>query len=159
MSSRTSFAASRLINPPGATPVLTEDQVWKGLGIKARNPKTFVPMITSSEVVSDVGNKALREVRFNNGDPVRETIELHPSTIVNENEQAYFEMESTGIRITNIVSYDANGELVLTFSFANGIPGGVAHEGKSAQELNETLGKGVEHSVERIRELAVAGEI
>ncbi|KAG6845168.1 hypothetical protein H0H87_012964 [Tephrocybe sp. NHM501043] len=151
--SRTSFAASRLINPPGATPVLTEDQVWKGLGIKARNPKTFVPMITSSEVVSDVGNKVVREVRFNNGDPVRETIELHPSTI------AYFEMESTGIRITNIVSYDANGELVLTFSSANGIPGGVAHEGKSALELNGTLGKTVEHSVERIRELAVAGEI
>lgn len=27
------------VNPPGASPVLTEEQVWKGLEYKARNPK------------------------------------------------------------------------------------------------------------------------
>ena len=93
-----SFAVSRRVNPPGATPVLTEEQVWKGLGIKARNPMTFVPMITSSEVLSDDGTKVcamlisfsisnlvgqiVRSVRFNNGEPVKEHIELHANTIV-----------------------------------------------------------------------------
>lgn len=52
-----SFAASRLVNPAGASPVLTEAQVWTGLGIKARNPQSFVPAITSCKVVSDNGEK------------------------------------------------------------------------------------------------------
>ncbi|KAG5352480.1 hypothetical protein C0989_002114 [Termitomyces sp. Mn162] len=146
-----SFAVSRRVNPPGATPVLTEEQVWKGLGIKARNPMTFVPMITSSEVLSDEGTKVVRSVRFNNGEPVTEHIELHANTI------AYFEMESTGIRITNVLSYNEEGELILTFSFANGVP--VPVEGKTAQELNDMMGKGVEHSIQRFRELVTEGVI
>ncbi|KAG6841517.1 hypothetical protein C0991_010131 [Blastosporella zonata] len=148
---RSSFAASRPVNPPGVTPVLTEEQLWKGLGIKARQPKKFVPMISSCEVLSDDGNKIVRSVSFNNGAPVTERVELHGNTI------AYFEMESTGIRITNIVSYDESGSLVLTFSFANGIPGG--GEEKSALELNRTVGKGVDHTIGRIRELVVEGVI
>jgi len=69
-------------------------------------------------------------------------------------------MESTGIRITNVLSYDADGELTLTFSFANGIPGYT--DGKpipEAQELNKIIGGGVAHTIERIRELAREGSI
>ena len=66
-------------------------------------------------------------------------------------------MEPTGIRITNILSYNEEGELILTFSFANGIP--VPIEGKTAQELNGIMGKGVEHSIRRFRELASEGVI
>lgn len=66
-------------------------------------------------------------------------------------------MEKTGMRITNILSYNEEGELMLTFSFANGLP--VAIEGKTAQEMNKTMGKGVEHSILRFRELAREGVI
>lgn len=69
-------------------------------------------------------------------------------------------MSSTGIRITNILSYNVDGELVLTFSFANGIPGFPA--GKSlpdAQALNRSVGGGIEHTIRRIRELAQEGAI
>lgn len=38
------FSATRPINPPGVEPVLSEDQVWKGLQIKARAPQEFVKM-------------------------------------------------------------------------------------------------------------------
>jgi hypothetical protein len=51
------FASSRLINPAGATPVLTVEQVWAGLSIKAKKPQSFVAAISSCEVVSEVGNK------------------------------------------------------------------------------------------------------
>lgn len=51
------FAATRPINPPGASPVLTEEQVWKALEFKARNPQAFVPMISSCKVVKDEGSK------------------------------------------------------------------------------------------------------
>jgi len=152
--SKASFASTRRVNPANASPVLTEAQVWKGLGIKARNPQTFVPVITSSAVVSDDGTKVVRSVTFNHRDPSIENIELHESTI------AYFEMESTGIRITNVLSYDADGELALTFSFANGIPGYL--DGKplpEPKELNKIIGGVVEHSIERIRELVREGSI
>lgn len=52
-----SFAATRPVNPPGVELVLTEEQVWKALEYKARNPALFVKAITSAEVVKDEGNK------------------------------------------------------------------------------------------------------
>jgi hypothetical protein len=48
--------------------------------------------------------------------------------------------------------------MVLTFSFANGVP---ELDGKDlpASELNKIIGGVVEHTIERIRELVRAGEI
>jgi hypothetical protein len=67
---------------------------------------------------------------------------------------------STGIRITNVLSYDVDGELVLTFSFANGIPGFSPGEPlPDAKALNKTIGGGVEHTIKRLRELAKEGTI
>jgi hypothetical protein len=51
------FAASRQVNPSWASPKLTEEQVWKGLEIKTREPKSFVAAITQCEIISDTGNK------------------------------------------------------------------------------------------------------
>jgi hypothetical protein len=28
-----------MVNPPGVEPIITEEQLWKGLEFKARNPK------------------------------------------------------------------------------------------------------------------------
>lgn len=66
---------------------------------------------------------------------------------------------STGIRITNIISNSPSNELLLTFSFANGIPGVLPGETPTPEELNARIGKGVEHSIERIRELVRDGTI
>jgi hypothetical protein len=43
------------VNPPGATPRLTQDQVWRGLVIKAENAVLFVPRMQSCTVLSYVG--------------------------------------------------------------------------------------------------------
>jgi hypothetical protein len=51
------FAASRLVNPPGAAPVLTEAQVLAGLELKVRAPQDFVPAIISCDLISDTGDK------------------------------------------------------------------------------------------------------
>ncbi|KAJ7135846.1 hypothetical protein C8R44DRAFT_662072 [Mycena epipterygia] len=103
-----SFAVTRPVNPPGAEPVLTEDQLWKGLEFNARNPSAFISMISSCKVTLDGGKKLAREVTF--GSPpeiVTEEIESHPATIV------YFET-NRGMRITNVVSYGADDEILLT---------------------------------------------
>lgn len=73
-------------------------------------------------------------------------------------------MPATGIRITNVVSYDEEDRLVLTFSFAEGIPGydasSTADGGKpSAKELNKKVGQGVEHTIKNIREMVAEGKL
>ena len=52
------FAVTRPVNPPGAEPKITAELLWKGLERKARDPKTFIPAVTSCEVLKDEGNKA-----------------------------------------------------------------------------------------------------
>ncbi|KAJ6450369.1 DUF1857-domain-containing protein [Mycena sanguinolenta] len=149
-----SFAATRPVNPPGAEPVLTEEQVWKGLEYKARNPEPFVPMISSSKTISDDGNKLARELTMAHANvTVKENIETHAPTIV------YFEM-GNGLRLTNTISYGPVDELLLTYAFANGIPGVPADKSKpSGKELNAIVDKALERSLNVIRELVKEGKL
>ena len=39
------------VNPPGVTPRLTQDQVWRGLMMKAENAVLFVPRMQSCTVL------------------------------------------------------------------------------------------------------------
>ncbi|KAK7046549.1 DUF1857-domain-containing protein [Favolaschia claudopus] len=148
------FAATRPVNPHGVEPVITEEQLWKGLEIKARNPSVFVPMITSAKVTKDNGNKLTREVTFGtNPQVITEEIEGHAATIV------YFEMH-TGSRVTNIVSYGPDDQLLLTYGFANGIPGIPSDKPKpSAKELNDMIGKAVEHGIDVVRQMVKEGKL
>ncbi|KAJ7127781.1 hypothetical protein C8R44DRAFT_778791 [Mycena epipterygia] len=149
-----SFAATRLVNPPGVEPVITEDQLWKALEFKARNPSAFVPMISSCKVSVDDGKKLVREVTFGSSpNIITEEIEAHHATIV------YFEM-NTGIRVTNMISYGPGDEIFLTYGFANGILGIPADKPKpSAKELNVTVGKSVEGSITVVRQMVRDGKL
>ena len=55
------------VNPPGATPVLTLDQVWAGLELKRKKPQLFLAVIDTCEVLEDDGETVLREVKFKDG--------------------------------------------------------------------------------------------
>ncbi|KAF8154067.1 hypothetical protein B0H34DRAFT_799971 [Crassisporium funariophilum] len=151
---RFNFAASRRVNPDGISPKLTEAHVWKGLEMKARKPGDFISVVKSCDVLSDTGNKVLRSVVFQDASPVNEEIDLYEGTI------GYFEIPTLGYRITNVLSYDKDDELTLTFSFAGGIPGrAVGSVAPSTAELNASVGKGVEHTIAKIRELVKTGAL
>ncbi|KAJ7753242.1 DUF1857-domain-containing protein [Mycena metata] len=147
-----SFAITRPVNPLGALPVLTEEQLWKGLEYKLRNPTAFVAMLSASKTIVDNGDKMTRELT------------MGPNTFTEESEGyaptiMYMEM-STGLRITNIVSYGAEDELLLTYSFGNGLPGVPADKPKpSAKELNAIIGKAMDKGIETFRELAKEGKL
>ncbi|GAA5841958.1 hypothetical protein JCM9279_003169 [Rhodotorula babjevae] len=155
------FAATRPVNPPGASPALSADQLWAGLGIKARDPTRFVPAITACRVVEETEDKVTRIVRFGDGPEVKEEVHFFPPTI------AYFEMSPPSpappIRITNLVSYGPPPahDLLLTFSFAPTLPHLSEDEAAklSAQELNEKVGEGVEKTIEVIRGMAREGKL
>lgn len=72
-------------------------------------------------------------------------------------------MPETGNRITNLVSYDEEDRLLLTFSFAGGIPGydTSALDGARplAKDLNKRIGPAVEHTIQAIREMVVDGKL
>ena len=125
-----SIAATRPINPPGED-LLTLEQVWKALRYKGRNPMRFVKPILSSEISNDQDTKVSSGlfydgVNFNRnsqytrtskttdmgGGMIEEITEYEPTMV-------YFD-GNKGVRVTNLVSYDAQGDLQLTFSFVGG---------------------------------------
>ncbi|BGP17871.1 hypothetical protein JCM10213_008332 [Rhodosporidiobolus nylandii] len=164
-----SFAATRLINPPGSEPRLTEDQVWRGLEKKAREPGRFIKAVKECRVVKDGQGKITRVVRFVEGPEKREEIQLFAPTII------YFDMypstssspssgaaEEPIARIANALSYGpppAN-DLLLTFTFSM-LPH-VSDEqaaNMSREELNKIVGDGVEMAIEVIRDMVREGEL
>jgi hypothetical protein len=52
-----SISATRPVNPPGCSVVLSEAQLWAGIEIKIRHPTSFVETITYSELAEDHGDK------------------------------------------------------------------------------------------------------
>ena len=57
-------AYTELINPSGATPVLTRKQVWKGLQRKIRRAQDFVPPIEGCDVLEEYDNVVVRQAHF-----------------------------------------------------------------------------------------------
>ena len=107
-------------NPSGPEPTLSQRQVWAGLKRKARRAQDFVPVIVACEVLleDDVEGKerVLRKVQFAGppgsqpSAPIEETCVHYPPSRVD------YEQEN-GSTISNIVSTNPAGELLMTFSF------------------------------------------
>lgn len=111
---------SVLVNGPGdaETPVLTRDDVWDGLVMKAENALPFVPKMEKCDVVEQRENFILRDIRFA-GDDLREAVTLTPKTSV---EFRRVQGRVLGV-ITNEILENADGALELKFSFALEIEG------------------------------------
>lgn len=66
------------VNPPGATPVLTHDDLWTALVAKARHPEEFVAVIEKSRIIHEDANGLTRGVKFKgdmgNGGEMEEVI-------------------------------------------------------------------------------------
>lgn len=104
------IAFTALINPHGANPTLTLDQIWAGLLIKIRSAETFVPAIQSTIVISEstdpsTGNQVtIRNAVFREGQrKVQETVTAFaPSRVVFA--------EPDGSYISNVISEGADAE-------------------------------------------------
>lgn len=111
---------SVLVNDPGdrQAPVLTRDDVWAGLVMKAENALPFVPKMDKCDVVEQRENFILRDIRFA-GDDLREAVTLTPTTSV---EFRRVRGRVQGV-ITNEILENSDGELELRFSFALEVEG------------------------------------
>ncbi|KAI1496806.1 hypothetical protein F5X99DRAFT_50547 [Biscogniauxia marginata] len=157
------------INPPGASPAVTQAQVWEGLKLKVRQAQDFVPVIETCAVLSESesehedggtgkgkGNmRVVREVRFASGRTVRETcVHYAPCRVVFE--------QPDGSTVTNVISAGPGGELLMTYVFEWRHPD-VAEGSAEARELEEghwKVGKmAVESSIDSIRRFVNEGKI
>ena len=145
------------VNPLGVVPILTKEQVWRGLVMKAENAVLFVPSITSCEIVERHAQGFLREVVIG-ADRFREEITLTPQV------EVLFERvgtESNAGWITNVISESEHG-LLLTFTFAVNIPGtepDTPAEKKRGEEMRDSYVGAVKATLARVRQLVCGGKL
>jgi hypothetical protein len=148
------------VNPKGETP-LTRSQAWKGLVLKARDGRQFLPpnLCTRCEVVEDTETHIVREATIAGAD-LRELITFEP-----ESKVTFF--QATGPRegaIINELFEDASGQLQLRFYGYLGLrgkePGGP--EEKAEQEwMNSDKGykSALLSTLKRTRELRAENKL
>ena len=146
------------VNPPGAEPRLTREQVWRGLVMKAENAVPFVPGMTRCEVVQRLDATSFWREADYRGSTLREKVTL------TEPVQVLFEREAgtpDAGWITNVVS-DHEGGLLLTFTFAVRFPGaaeGSAEERAEGERMEGAYRAAVANTLETVRRLAQTGEL
>ena len=100
------------VNEPGQ-PVLSRQDVWNGLMMKANNALPYVPQMKKCEVVQQGTGWLLRDILLGD-EPLRERVTFEPERRV------IFErvLGNEPGRIENILDEDEHGNLMLTFRFA-----------------------------------------
>jgi hypothetical protein len=149
------------VNPAGENK-LTREQAWKGLELKARDARLFLPpgMCTRCQVVEESATHFVREATILGAD-LREIIALEPQKKV-----TFF--QATGPRegaIVNELFEDEAGELQLRFYCYTGLrgkkPNGPEEQAEQAQFDSEDKGykSALLSTLKRTRELLAAGKL
>ena len=100
------------VNEPGK-PVLTRQDVWAGLMMKANNALPYVPAMKKCEVVEKGAGWLLRDILLGD-EPLRERVTFEP-----EKRVIFERVEGNEPgRIENILGEDEHGNLTLTFAFS-----------------------------------------
>lgn len=144
------------VNPQGVAPVLTREQLWRGLVIKAENPMDFIPGLESSRIYERFEAGFMREMVLR-GQTIKERITF------TEPVQVHFLRVDTPDSgwITNIASESKHG-LLLTFAFALNYAGtepGSDAERARGNSLIDHYQTTIERSLAATRKLAQAGKI
>ena len=142
------------VNPSGAEPRLSREQVWRGLEMKAENALPFVPGMSKCEVVERSYIMILRDVTFA-GNSHRERILLHKPV------QVQFERVGENGFIQNTIS-DSDSGLWLAFTFGLNFPGtesGSAAEQAKGDEMKQAYIGAVGATLDRVRQLVRDGAI
>ena len=138
------------VNPSGTSPVLNQDQVWKGLIMKAEDAVLFVPAMESCQILEHYNDGLLREIRIF-GSTFKERVTFTPKV------EIYFErvdtIEHAGW-ISNVISESENG-LMLTFTFALSFNGIMYTEEEriNAEKMKLTYKAAIEATLKKMRQL------
>jgi len=129
-----SVANTVLVNEPGEEVLLTRDDVWHGLNLKAENALPFVPAMTKCEFIERTDEGAIiRDIEYR-GQEARELVTFTPK------EQVQFHRIGGEVMgdIYNTIGEDADGNLTLTFSYDLILPD-VEPGGPEEQEYSDRM--------------------
>ncbi|KIH89817.1 hypothetical protein SPBR_01081 [Sporothrix brasiliensis 5110] len=153
------------VNPPGATPVLSEAQVFAGFQRKIRQPGEFVPAIAASEVLSDADGVVKRKVTFKaapNADHPTQVVEVCTEHAPHRVDYAL----DNGSTVLNLISTGSSGnadDLYVTYAFAWKHPESLAvgsAEYSETEARHKAVAKlAVESSIATTRRLVSEGAI
>ncbi|THG95472.1 hypothetical protein EW026_g6187 [Hermanssonia centrifuga] len=155
-------AHTAIVNPPSASPVITQEQLWQALQQKARDPLPFVPVIETCEVVKEDTGGLTRVVTFKPGTgPPGKITEV---VVFSGQVKADFYMEDIGTSISNIVSLGDGGDtdMYLTFTFTWNFPKiqeGSEEATTKAKQLTEMSKNAAAHTVKQVREMLKDGSL
>lgn len=148
------------VNPPGA-PLLTRDQAWAGLVLKARDARAFLPpnLCTRCDVIEESATHLVRDATIG-GNDLREIIAFEPGSKV-----SFF--QASGPRegvIVNELFEDAHGALQLRFYCYTGLrgktPGGPEEQAEQAwMDSDKGYTTALLSTLARTRELVAQGRI
>lgn len=148
------------VNPDGETK-LSREQVWKGLELKARDAREFLPpgLCTRCEVVEESATRLVREATIAGAD-LREIITLEPLAKVTFY-QAKGPREGA---IINELFEDATGELQLRFYCYLGLrdkaPNGPEEQAEQALfDSDRGYRSALRSTLKRTRELVADGRL
>ena len=143
------------VNPHGAFPVLTREQLWEGLVMKARDAKPFVgAAMEECRVLQDYDDGFLREIVLR-GVRMTERIIFTPMVKVR-----FERVEAQGFDgwIDNVMS-DSEQGLQLTFTFSVGFPGlthGSPEEQAAGERVKESYFEAVRNTIDETRRRAAS---
>jgi hypothetical protein len=152
------FAISAVldINPPGISPVLSREQMWQGLVMKAENALPFVPAMQSCEVIERLDDGFIREIVLR-GVRMRERIILTAPV-----EVRFIRLDTPYDGwITNVL-HDGPRGLALSFSFAMRFPGasdGSPAERAEGQAVKDSYLGAIASTVDATRRMVSEGVI
>jgi len=146
------------VNPEGEIP-LTREQAWRGLVLKARDARQFLPpgLCTRCDVVEESATHVVREATIG-GNDLREIIVFEP-----EHKVSFF--QASGPRegvIVNELFEDETGALYLKFYCYTGlrgkVPGGPEEQAEQAwMDSDKGYKSALLSTLKRTRELVAQG--
>ena len=137
------------VNPENSKPVLTREDVWRGLVMKAENALPFVPGMTKCDVVERGNDWLLRDVEFK-GQAFQEKITFRAPV------QVHFERVGGEGFIENTISSSDRG-LLLTFTFGLVFPdteAGSAAEQEKGESMKDYYIAAVAATLAKVREMS-----
>ncbi|KAG9082464.1 hypothetical protein FRC07_014195 [Ceratobasidium sp. 392] len=96
---------------------ITKEQAFEALRIKSRAPMKFVPVIVACDVLEETSTFIKRQATTKDGKVMVEDIDLYAPALVT------FKSINTGSYVTNLISEDTEGRMLLTFTFSWPVPG------------------------------------
>jgi hypothetical protein len=148
------------VNPEGEIP-LTRAQAWRGLVLKARDAREFLPsgLCTRCDVVEESATHIMREATIG-GNDLREIIVFEP-----ERKVSFFQVSGPreGV-IVNDLFEDETGSLYLKFYCYTGlrgkVPGGPEEQAEQAwMDSDKGYRNALLSTLQRTRELLAQGRL